>query len=168
MPLDCRNLIFYWKAIILQTWFAIILKLLLLMVRLCYSYLVFDDVYAKSAYNFLIHLTPDAVGLSESYLLLEGHYLKKWFFYCFNINYSPLDYYIPTLYLMMAIPSRLFSSRYPLTQNAVGLSESSPLLEGNYFNNWFLYYFNINYSPIDNYIPTLYLMITMQSWLFVS
>jgi hypothetical protein len=113
-------------------------------------------------------LTPDDVGLFESYLLLEGHYLKKWFFYCFNINYNPLDYYIPTLYLMMAIQSRLFSSRYPLTTNAVGLLESSSLLEGIYFNNWFLYYFNINYSPLDYYIHTLYLMMEIQGRLLNS
>jgi hypothetical protein len=110
MPLDCWNLIFYWKAII----------------------------------------------------------LKNVFFYCFNINYSPLDYYIPTLYLMMTMQSRLLPSWYLLTQNAVGLLESSPFLEGNYFNNWFLYYININPTPIDYYVYTLYMMITMKTRLFSS
>jgi hypothetical protein len=110
-------------------------------------------------------LTHDAVWLLESSPPLEGNYFNNRFLYYFNINYSPLDYDIPTSYLMMTIQSRLLTSWYPLTPDAVGLLESS-LLEGNYINNWFLYCFNINYSPFDFYIPTLFLMMTMQSRVF--
>jgi hypothetical protein len=63
MPLDCWNLLLYWKAIILITWFAIIWKLLSLLIRLYYSYLVLDNGSAKPAFSFLIRLDPDAVGL---------------------------------------------------------------------------------------------------------
>jgi hypothetical protein len=113
-------------------------------------------------------LTQNGVGLLESSTFLEGNYFNNWFLYYFNINYSPLDYYISTLYLKTAMLSRLFPSWYSLTHDAVGLLESSPLLEGNYFNNWFLWYFDVNYSPLDCYISTLYLMMTMYSRLFAS
>jgi hypothetical protein len=103
-------------------------------------------------------LTPDAVGLLKSSLLLEGNYLINWFLYNLYFNYSPLDYYIHTLYSMLAMQSLLITFWYPLTPDAVGLLESSPLLKGNYFNKWFLYYFNINNSSIDYYISTLYLI----------
>jgi hypothetical protein len=84
-------------------------------------------------------LTPDAVGLLESSPPLEGNYFNNWFLYYFNINYSPLDYYISTLYLMMALQRRLFASSYTLATDAVGLFESYPFLEGNYFNNMVCY-----------------------------
>jgi hypothetical protein len=95
-------------------------------------------------------------------LLFESNYFDNWLLFYFNITHTPTDYYVYTLYLMMAIESRLFSSRYPLTQNAVGLLESSPLMKGNYFNNWFLYNFIINYSQLDFYIPIMHLMNAMQ------
>jgi hypothetical protein len=79
MPLDCWNLLFYWKAIILKTWFAIILKLLLLLIRLYYSYLLLDDGSAKTPFSFFITLDLDAVGLLESSPFLEGNYLKNCF-----------------------------------------------------------------------------------------
>jgi hypothetical protein len=113
-------------------------------------------------------MTHNAVGLLKSSPLLEGTYFNNWFLYYFNINYSLLDYYISTLYLMTAMLSRLFPSWYSLTNDAIGLLKSFPLLEGNYFKTWFLYYFNVYYSPLDYYIYTLYLMIFSFSrwWLF--
>jgi hypothetical protein len=129
-------------------------------------------------------LSHDAVWLLESSPLLEGNYLNNRFIYYFNANYNPLDFFIHTLYLMTAVKSRLFPSWYFMTPDAVGLLESSSLLKGNYFNKWFLYYFNIknllaknnwfykyfnyNYSPFDYYISTLYLMTAMLSRLFSS
>jgi hypothetical protein len=113
-------------------------------------------------------LTHDAIGLLKSSPLLEGNYFNTWFLYYFNVNYSPLYYYIYTLYLMTAMLSRLFPSWYSLTHDVVGLLNPSPLLKGNYFNNWFLYYFIVNYGPLDYYISTLYLMTDMQSRHFPS
>jgi hypothetical protein len=83
-------------------------------------------------------LTHDAVGLLESSPLLEDNFLITWFLYYFNVNFGPLDYYIHTLYLMMAMKGRILISYYPLTPDAVGLLESSSLLEENYFKKWFL------------------------------
>jgi hypothetical protein len=89
-------------------------------------------------------MTPDAVGLFESSPFLEGNHFKNWFSYYNNIHHTLIDYYVYTLYMMMAMQSQLFTSCYPLPPNAVGLLESFSLLEGNYFKNLFLYYFNIN------------------------
>jgi hypothetical protein len=106
-------------------------------------------------------LTPDAVRLLESSIFLKSDYFNKWLLYNFNINYSTLDYYIHILYLIMAMQSQLLTCWYHSTHDAVWLLESSPLLEGNYLNKWFLYYFYINYSPLAYYISTLYLMTAM-------
>jgi hypothetical protein len=168
MPLYCWNLLLCWKAIIFITWFAIIFKLLLLLIILFYSYLVFDDGSAKPALSFLIPLNPWCCSIVGIFSFLESNYFDNWLLFYFNNSHTPTDYYVYTLYLMMAIQSRLFSSRYLLTQNAVGLLESSPLLKGNYFNNWFLYYFNINYSPLDYNIHSLYLMMAMQGRMLTS
>jgi hypothetical protein len=65
-------------------------------------------------------LTPDVVGLLESYPLLEGNYFNNWFLYYLNIIYNPLDYYIPTLYFMMTMQVGFLLPDTPLTQNAVG------------------------------------------------
>jgi hypothetical protein len=113
-------------------------------------------------------LTQNAIRLLESSPFLEGNYFNKWFLYYISINHTPIDYYVYTLYMVMAMQSRHFTFWYPLTPYAVGLLESSPLLEGNYFYNWLLYYFNINYSPLDYYIHTLYLMMGIQSRLLSS
>jgi hypothetical protein len=118
--------------------------------------------------TFWYPLTPDAVGLLDSSPLLEGNYFNKWFLYYFNISNSPLDYYISTLYLMTAMLCQLFPSWYFSTHDVVGLLKSSPLFEGNYFNNWFIYYFNANYNPLDYFIHTLYLMTAMKSRHFPS
>jgi hypothetical protein len=56
----------------------------------------------------------------------------------------------------------------PLTRDAVGLLGSYPFLEGNYFKNWFLYYIDINHTPIDYYVFTLYMMMAMQSQVLTS
>jgi hypothetical protein len=84
-------------------------------------------------------LAPDAVGLLESYPFLEGNHFKNWIIYYNNIHHTPIDYYVYTLYMQMAMQSRLLTSWYPLTPDAVGLMESSPVLEGNYFNNMVCY-----------------------------
>jgi hypothetical protein len=73
-------------------------------------------------------LTPDAVGLLESYSLLEGNYFNNWFLNYLNINYSPLDYYIPTLYFMMTMQVGFLLPYTPLTPDTAGLLESYPFL----------------------------------------
>jgi hypothetical protein len=134
--------------------------------RLYYSYLVFDDGSAKPAFYFLIPLDPwccSIVGIFsflKAIILIIGYY-----FILISLTLRQIIMFILCIWwwLYKAGHTKLFSSRYPLTQNAVGLLESSPLLKGNYFNNWFLYNFIINYSPLDYYIPTMHLMMAMQS-----
>jgi hypothetical protein len=169
MQLHCWNLLLYWKAIILTNGSYIILISITvhkIIISLPYMYLIMT--MQSRLFASWYPLTPDTIGLLISSPLLEVNYFNTWFLYYLNVNYSPLDYYIYTLYLMMAMKSRLLISWYPLTPDAVGLLESSSLLEGNYFNKWFIYYFNINYSPLDYYICTLHLMTAMLSQLLTS
>jgi hypothetical protein len=161
MPLECWKLLPYWKAIILLpgSYINVNSSPLDYYIHTLYSMMALKSWLLISWFP----LTPDAVGLLGSSSLLEGKYFNKWFLYYFHTNYCPLDYYISTLYLMTAMLSQLFPSWYSLTHDAIGLLKSFPLLEGNYFNTSFLYYFNVNYSPLDYYIYTLYLIMAMQS-----
>jgi hypothetical protein len=138
MPLDCWNLLLNWKAIINYSPLYYYIYTLYLMMAM-----------QSRLLTFWYPLTTDAVGLLDSSPLLEGNNFNNWFIYYFKVNYSPLDYFIHTFYLMIAMQSRLLISCYPLTPDALWLLESSLFLKSNYFNKWFIYNYYINYSLLD-------------------
>jgi hypothetical protein len=85
-------------------------------------------------------LTPDAVGLLELYPFLEGNYFNNTV--CYNILVIIIVKYI--ILLLPCIRRWLCKAGFflldtPSTHDAFGLLESSPFLEGYYFNKWILY-----------------------------